>query len=168
MSNRRDILPRMTVTIRPAEPRDTKALGRMGAMLMRTHYAFDPKRFLEAEPGTEQGYASFLGSMMRHGGVFVATQDDDVVGYVWAAMEPLSWKELRGPAGFIHDILVEERARGAGIGTLLLKAAIEWLRDQGAPRVVLWTAAQNTGAQKLFSQKFGFRNTMVEMTMELE
>lgn len=158
----------MTVTVRPAEPRDAKALGRMGAMLMRTHYAFDPQRFLRPEEGAEQGYAAFLGSMMRHGGVFVATRDDVVIGYVWAAMEPLSWKELRGPAGFIHDILVEESARGAGIGKQLMQAAIDWLRAEGAPRVVLWTAAQNTRAHKLFREEFGFRETMVEMTKELE
>ena len=33
-------------------------------MLVRTHYAFDPLRFLEAGPGTESGYARFLGSML--------------------------------------------------------------------------------------------------------
>ena len=34
------------------------------------------------------------------------------------------------------------------------------------PRVVLWSAAGNTGAQRLFDRR-GFRSTMVEMTLEL-
>ena len=44
--------------------------------------------------------------------------------------------------------------------------AVEWLRSRGMPRVILWTADGNTGAQRLFEQR-GFRRTMVEMTREL-
>jgi len=53
------------------------------------------------------------------------------------------------------------------VATLLIEAATEWLRSQGAPRVVLWTAEQNAVALRLFS-RMGFRRTMVEMTKELE
>ncbi len=158
------------VTIRRAERRDLPALGRLGAMLMRTHYAFDPLRFLPAGDSAESGYAWFLGNVMESedGGVFVAEEEGgEVVGYVYAALEPLSWKELRGPAGFIHDIAVREETRGAGVARQLLAAGIEWLREQGAPRVILWSAAPNEGAQRLF-RRLGFRETMVEMTLELE
>jgi GNAT superfamily N-acetyltransferase len=137
-------------------------------MLVRTHYAFDRQRFLAPREGTEAGYASFLGSFLdsEDGVVLVAEQDDRVVGYVFAALEPLSWKELRGPAGFIHDVAVEEDARRHGVATQLLQAAIAWLRERGAPRVILWSAAPNEGAQALF-RRLGFRETMVEMTKEL-
>jgi hypothetical protein len=40
------------------------------------------------------------------------------------------------------------------------------LRRQGAPRVLLWSAAPNTRAQTIFAAA-GFRTTMVEMTLEL-
>jgi ribosomal protein S18 acetylase RimI-like enzyme len=52
------------------------------------------------------------------------------------------------------------------LGAMLMQAAIEWLRERGAPRVILWTAAQNDAARSLF-QRLGFRDTMIEMTMEL-
>lgn len=159
----------MNVTVRKAQRRDLDALGALGAMLLRTHYDFDRQRFLGPRPGTEQGYASFLGSMLESDTdcVFVADKDGDIVGYSFAALEPLSWKELRGPAGFIHDIAVREDARNRGVGTKLLQAAIGWLRDRHAPRVMLWTAAQNTGAHALF-RRLGFRDTMTEMTIELD
>jgi ribosomal protein S18 acetylase RimI-like enzyme len=48
----------------------------------------------------------------------------------------------------------------------LIEKAVEWLRERGAPRVVLWTAENNAGAQQLFA-KLGFRRTMIEMTREL-
>ena len=34
------------MTIRLATPADLPALGRLGALLMRTHYEFDPQRFM--------------------------------------------------------------------------------------------------------------------------
>ncbi|HEY0592186.1 MAG TPA: GNAT family N-acetyltransferase [Thermoanaerobaculia bacterium] len=158
----------MAVTIRPAERRDLDALGRLGAMLMRTHYAFDQKRFLAPGDHVEHGYGSFLGSLLdsRDDCLFVAEREASVVGYVWAALEPMSWKELRGPAGFVHDLAVADEVRRAGVGTRLLDAAIGWLRARKAPRVVLWTAASNRSAHALF-ERLGFRDTMIEMTKEL-
>jgi len=155
--------------IRPAQSSDLPALGRMGASLMRTHYEFDRLRFLRPGAGTEGGYASFLGSMLDEPDALVLVAEDEggeVVGYVFAALEPLSWKELRGPAGYIHDLLVVEQACRSGIGTELMHAAIRWLRGRGAPRVLLGTAAQNAPAQSLF-KRLGFRQTMIEMTLEL-
>ncbi|MFP5246336.1 MAG: N-acetyltransferase family protein [Thermoanaerobaculia bacterium] len=154
--------------IRQAERRDLEAVGRMGATLMRVHYAFDPQRFLATEEGAEKGYAAFLASVLRSkdARVLIAENDGAIVGYVYVALEPLSWKELRGPAGFIHDVLVVDEARGTGVATALMNAAIAWLRERGAPRVILWTAAPNTAAQSLF-ERFGFRETMLEMTLEL-
>jgi len=159
----------LATLIRPAEPRDLTALGRLGAALMRTHFTFDPQRFLSPADGAEEGYASFLGGQLAQQSavVLVAEIDGEVAGYVYAGVEPLSWKELRDEAGFIHDLLVSEEARSHGAGQQLLEAAIAWLRDRGMPRVVLWTAAPNTGAQRLFERR-GFRPTMVEMTLELE
>ena len=158
----------MPLVIRKATRQDLDSLGRLGAMLMRTHYAFDPQRFLEPAQGTERGYGAFLGSVLESDEdcVLVAEEDGSIVGYVYAALEPLSWKELRGPAGFIHDVAVVEDGRGAGIGTKLMNAAIEWLREREAPRVILWTAAPNLGAHALF-HRLGFRDTMIEMTLEL-
>jgi ribosomal protein S18 acetylase RimI-like enzyme len=159
----------MPVTIRRAEQRDLPALGRLGAMLMRAHYAFDPQRFLPPGESAESGYAWFLGSVIDSpdGRVFVAEESGEVAGYIYVALEPLSWKELRGPAGFIHDVAVREESRRGGVAKQLLAAGIEWLRERGAPRVILWTAAPNEAAQRLF-RGLGFRDTMLEMTMELE
>jgi ribosomal protein S18 acetylase RimI-like enzyme len=156
------------VLIRRATRGDLPTLGRLGAMLMRAHYAFDPQRFLPPGDDPESGYAWFLGTQLQGEdvAVFVAEQDGAVVGYVYAGMEPLSWKELRDEAGFIHDIVVDERARRTGVARRLLETAIDWLRERGARRVMLWTAQPNIGAQRLF-EALGFRRTMFEMTREL-
>ena len=155
-------------TIRSATERDLAALGRLGALLMRVHHEFDRERFMRPVRGAEQGYASFLGSQLDDADslVLVAEQDGEAVGYIYAAVEPPSWKELRDRAGYIHDVLVEEGSRRSGIAEALMNAAIEWLRTRDVPRVVLGTASQNVQAQRLFS-RLGFRPTMIEMTKEL-
>jgi GNAT superfamily N-acetyltransferase len=140
----------------------------MGALLMRTHYEFDNKRFMDPGDDPESGYAWFLDTQLRDEDVIVlvAERDGVVVGYVYAGLEPLSWKELRDACGFIHDIVVAEEGRRLGVASTLIEAAIDWLRERGAPRVILWTAQPNVGAQQLF-EKLGFRRTMVEMTREI-
>lgn len=159
----------MAVTIRRAERRDVEALGRLGAMLMRTHYAFDQHRFLPPGESPESGYGWFLGTLLdsAESCVLVAEDEGEVAGYVYAELEPMSWKELRGPAGFVHDVAVREESRHSGVAAELMRAAIDWLREHGAPRVILWTATPNQPAQRLF-QALGFRETMREMTLELE
>lgn len=154
--------------IRRATAGDVPALGRLGALLMRTHYGFDPQRFLAPGAGVETGYGRFLRSQLRDedAAVFVAERGGAVIGYVFAGLEPLSWKELRDACGFIHDVAVEEAGRRTGVATALIETAADWLRSRGAPRVILWTAAQNDAAQRLF-ERLGFRRTMVEMTREL-
>ena len=156
------------MAIRKATKADLPALGRLGALLLRTHYQFDSNRFMAPGGDPEAGYAWFLGTQLAEADVvvLVAERQGDVVGYVYAGLEPQSWKELREACGFIHDVVVDERGRRTGVATALIEAAADWLRDRGAPRVMLWTAEQNEGAQRLF-EHLGFRRTMVEMTREL-
>jgi GNAT superfamily N-acetyltransferase len=160
------------IVVRRAEQRDLQELGKLGAQLVRVHHAFDPQRFIAPEPGTERGYAWFLGTELESEDsvVFVAERGvpgrTEIVGYVYAGVEPRSWKELREEAGFIHDVVVTDQARDGGVGTRLVEVAAEWLKARGVPRVMLWTAERNAGAQRLF-ERLGFRRTMIEMTREV-
>jgi len=133
------------VHIRRATDADVPALGRLGAALLRLHYTYDPQRFMAPRGDPEEGYAWFLGSQLREddAAIFVAERKGDIVGYVYAGLEPLSWKELREAAGFIHDVLVDDAHRRGGVAGALLDAASEWLKSRGAPRVMLWTAERN-------------------------
>ncbi len=156
------------VEIRPAVPADVPAIGRLGALLVRTHHDFDPKRFIAATAGTEKGYGSFLGSQLdeRDVIVLVAEQEGSVVGYAYAGLEGRDYMALRGPAGALYDIIVDPEHRGRGVGRLLLDAIVRELEARGMPQIVLSTAERNDEAQRLF-EGAGFRRTMIEMTREL-
>lgn len=155
------------VFVRAATQADVAAIGRLGASLVRLHHEFDPRRFIPATPRTEEGYGAFIGTQIDEPDVIVlvAERAGGVVGYAYAAAEGTDYMSLRGPAGVLHDVVVESAHRGQGIGRMLLDAALEALEARGVPRVVLNTAEQNETARKLFASA-GFRPTMVEMTRE--
>ena len=156
------------IAIRPATESDREALGRYGAALMRQHHASDPRRFILTE-NPERGYGRFLVSQIGDPDtlVLVAERAGRVLGYVFATVEEISWRDLRGPGGFIHDVYVAEEARHQGIARTLLRAAIDWIRSRGKRQVVLWSKSGNAAAQSLF-HRLGFRETMMEMTLDLE
>lgn len=159
---------RGTTAIRPATPADLPALGRLGALLVRTHYDFDSARFLPATAETAQRYAAFLGTQLEKPNVIllVAELDGTILGYSYAGMEGHDYMSLRGPAGILYDLVVDPIHRRNGVGRLLLDATLAALEVRGAPRAVLSTAERNEAAQHLFDRA-GFRRTMVEMTREL-
>ena len=72
---------------------------------------------------------------------------------------------LRGPAGVLHDILVDPARRRHGVGQQLLEAALAYVRSRGLSQIVLATAERNEAAQRFFAS-VGFRRTMIEMTRD--
>ncbi len=154
--------------IRPASARDQAALGRYGAALMRQHHDADPARFLQVEH-PEAGYGRYLVSVLDDPDslVRVAEHEGAVIGYVYADIEGVSWKDLRGPCGFIHDLFVDPAARGQGVGRALMQEAMDWIRSRGRTQIVLSTKTGNAHAQRLFTA-LGFRPTMLEMTWDAE
>jgi ribosomal protein S18 acetylase RimI-like enzyme len=156
------------VVIRRATRADLPTIGRLGALLVKTHHDFDRKRFIAATRQTERGYASYLGSQLEEPKVvvLVAVQDEQVVGYTYAGLEGHDWMALRGPAGALYDIIVDPERRGHGVGRMLLDATVARLKSLGARQLVLSTADGNERAQRLFARA-GFRRTMIEMTRDL-
>lgn len=98
--------------------------------------------------------------------VLVAELDGQVIGYAYGRLEARDWNLLLDVHGALHDLWVDPKVRGQGAGALLADAMAQRLRERGAPRVVLMSAAKNEPAQRLFA-RLGWRPTMVEMTREL-
>lgn len=156
------------IKLRPATRADIRELGDLGALLVATHHAFDPRRFIAPGEDSARGYGAFLVGELKKPDVVVlaaADAEDRVIGYAYGALEGMDWLALRGPAGVIYDVIVAPAARTHGVGRRLVEGLIERLEALGAPQVVLFSATQNAAAQRLFEQ-VGFRRTMVEMTRE--
>ena len=155
-----------TFTVRTMTTTDLTAVGRLAGKLVRMHHALDPRRFLHLE-NPEAGYARYLGSELKNDEVvlLVAERATEVVGYAYGRLESRSYNDLLDACGKLHDVYVDEPARGNRLGEALVSEVIRRLTDMGAPRIVLDTAVQNEHAQRLF-QNLGFRTTMLEMTRE--
>lgn len=157
------------ITVRLAGSADMSTLGPLGSLLVTLHHDFDPTRFIAPTARTADLYAGFLEAQRQRQDaiVLVAERQGVVAGYAYATLEGNDFMALRGPAGVLHDLVVDPAHRRQGVGRLLVEATRVELAGRGAPRLVLSTAAKNEAAQRLFAD-VGFRQTMVEMTMDLD
>lgn len=157
----------MAIEIRKATRRDLPRIAKLAGCLVRQHREFDAQRFLFIDD-PETGYAWWFGKELANPKALIlsARLDGKLVGYAYARLEPRDWNALLDAHGALHDIYVDESARGRGVAKRLLQRVAAELRARGAPRVVLHTSVKNRAAQKLFAAA-GFRKTMLEMTCEL-
>lgn len=160
-----------TFTIRAMTASDLPAASKLAAKLVEMHHALDPNRFLHL-PNAAAGYARYFAGELKSNDVVLVVAErtapgegEPIVGYAYARLEPRSYNELLDACGKLHDVYVDEVARGHGLGAKLVREAVRRLTEKGAPRVLLLTAIQNEAAQHMF-EKLGFRTTMLEMTRE--
>ena len=131
------------------------------------HNSYDPGRF--APLGSVEGAEAFYASQADQVDVvlLVAEIDNRVVGFAYMQFERINYADLLENALRVHDLYVDEMARGSGAGRELLNASREAAREFGADKMVLSVAAENEPAQAFFSHE-GFRQTMIEMTVNLK
>src|SRR5262249_2270575 len=141
-----------SMIIRPAATEDWPRIGELGQILVRAHHEYDSSRFIPPAMLRAEVYTSRVRDEIAGGQMIVRVADIDglVAGYVFAGVEPESWKELRRDAGYVHDLVVDQAHRGAGVGAALVASALEWFDARGVTRIMLWTAPQNIQAQRLF------------------
>ncbi len=88
-------------------------------------------------------------------GFMIAEDGDKAVGFVACDTNWISIFE-RKKVGEIHEIFVLPEYRGRGIGTELMRLAIEYARKRGRNVAELWVGRKNYRARK-FYERLGFR-----------
>lgn len=84
--------------------------------------------------------------------LFVARDGLRIVGTLTLVMFPIP----TGRRAWIEDVVVDESARGQGVGTALTRRAIERAREAGA-RTVDLTSRPSRGAANAMYSRLGFR-----------
>lgn len=108
-------------------------------------------------------------SLLRHaltGGLLVAREDDDILGFVSFYPEGGSF-EQDVQRGIIENIYVVPERRGEGIGSELLAAAEERLTEEGADVLALEALADNEAAIR-FYERHGYGGHRVELERETD
>ena len=156
----------MAVTVRRAGEDDADTIARFALALFAQHRAYDPGRF--AELGNLAGAARYYAGRAAadEAAVLVAEAGDELIGFAYLEYERLDYANLLENAVWLHDLYVDESARRSGAGKLLLQAAADFGKRVGAGKVVLSVAAKNALAKEFFLRA-GFRETTIEMTLNL-
>lgn len=117
-------------------------------------------------PGYEMAeeYLAFLQMqcLSCEGKIFVAVLNEALVGFssVWIEeqFEEILTEPMR--AGYISDLVVLKKFRGAGIGPALMGKAEAFLIEQGVGLVKVGSLSRNPAAANLY-RKLGYRNYSV-------
>jgi ribosomal protein S18 acetylase RimI-like enzyme len=109
-------------------------------------------RLLPQLSSAEPPDASALAVIMSAGStVFVARVDGRIVGSLTLVM----YRIPTGLKAWIEDVVVDETARGHGVGEALNRAALEEARRRGAKAVSLTSRPSRQAANRLY-QRLGF------------
>ena len=77
----------------------------------------------------QEGWSEHLDEMIASGVALVAEADEEVVGYITAAVR--GWEFGTSPAGWILGIGVDAEQEGQGVASALLQGAAARLRELG-------------------------------------
>ena len=156
----------MAVEVRRASRKDARTIAEYAIELFAQHRAYDVRRF--AEIASIEGATNFYGSQTetKDAAVLIAELENKIVGFAYIQYESLDYANLLENAAWLHDLYVDERARGLDAGTLLIEKSVQVAKEFGAEKLMLSVAARNEYAKEFFGRQ-GFRTTMVEMMLDL-
>jgi len=139
---------------------DVPALCELLARLFAQEADFKPDVQKQA-----QGLRLIINEPSR-GQLFVLRIGNRVVGMV-SLLRTVSTAE-GGEVFWLEDMIVADEFRGRGLGSELLRHAVEFARQQGVPRITLLTDLENKPAQR-FYERHGFKASgMTPMRLWLE
>ncbi|MHA1523781.1 MAG: helix-turn-helix domain-containing GNAT family N-acetyltransferase [Alphaproteobacteria bacterium] len=126
----------------------TGLLGRMVAM-HASFYARKAGFGREFETLVARDMAQFLTRIDRPAnGTWFARKDNEIVGGI-----SIDGEELGPGIGHIRWFIVDDAARGAGLGTRLMNAAMEFVEEQKFSEVHLWTFEGLAAARALYESR---------------
>ena len=156
----------MAVSVRRATKKDARQVAEYAIKLFAQHRQYDARRF--AEIASVEGAKNFYGSQIeaKNAAVLIAEIENKIVGFAYLQYEAMDYANLLENAVWLHDLYVDDAARGQNAGKLLIEKSAEIARELGADKLMLSVAAKNTAAKEFF-ERTGFKNTMVEMMFDL-
>ena len=133
----------MTVEITPAPTVDDELVAAMAVLV--------PQLSASSPPPTAEQLAEIVQSPDSL--LYVARLDGRIVGSLTLAF----YRIPTGVKAWIEDVMVDDTARGQGIGESLNRMAIDEARRRGAKHVTLTSRPSREAANRLY-QRIGFES----------
>ena len=149
--------------IEPATQDDVERITELWVRLARDQRDHDS--FVHADANRET-MRETLAAHAHTDGLLVARGNGTVIGFTSFSLER-GTLSLDATRGVLSNIYVEPAYRGHGVGTALLEAAEEALREQGAEIVILEVMADNEAARRFYEQR-EYETYRVAMKRSLE
>jgi GNAT superfamily N-acetyltransferase len=127
------------------KPDDVPAIVKLHGAIYAREHGFDPS----FESYVAGPLAEFARTRSDRDRIWIAERDGRIVGCIAIVAVDESRAQLRW-------FLVDRSLRGAGLGSRLLREAIEFSRRCGYTLIFLWTVSALTAAARLYT-RFGFR-----------
>jgi len=96
----------------------------------------------------------------------VAAEGEKIVGYIALRIDDLLTSTFGFKWGVIASFALREEYREKGLGSKMLKKALEWFECKAVSRVDVWTDAENISAIQCY-EKAGFRTIYSGLTLTL-
>ncbi|MGC8677215.1 MAG: GNAT family N-acetyltransferase [Hydrogenobaculum sp.] len=133
-------------------PFDVKDIDEVAKLYLKSY-----KNLEEYSYTHEEDVKVYINWLLRRdvAGLFIVKDDDKIVGFI--AIDG-NWysKKYNKVVGAIHEIFVDPEYFDKGVGSMLMKKAIEYFKQRNLDLVELWVGDKNEKAMK-FYEKFGFR-----------
>jgi ribosomal protein S18 acetylase RimI-like enzyme len=133
----------VSLDVRPAATVDDELVDAFAALI--------PQLSSSSPPPTAAELADIVSN--PNSVLFVARLDGRVVGGLTLAL----YRIPTGVKAWIEDVVVDEAARGHGVGDALNRAALDEARSRGAKNVSLTSRPFREAANRLY-QRLGFRH----------
>ncbi len=152
--------------VRRATEKDLQPMIELWKGLMDFHATRDPI-FIRG-PDAEKNWESFVRKNMASdaAAVFVAEQDNRLVGYCMALISSYPPVLAVSTFGELMDLMVHPDYRRQGVGQELFAAAKAWYKERGIRRIEVRAAATNE-ISTAFWPKMGFQPYMKTLAMEM-
>ena len=154
--------------IRHATGADLDGIVEVYLASARHHARLDPAAYRVPDPDAVRArFARELAADEDEDLHLVAIVDGRVVGHADAGRAPGPRPSMRIPTRTAHvGIAVLDEWQGLGLGTALLEAIEDWGRESGLDALVLYVAAGNDGARRLY-ERLGYRSVSEHMAKPL-
>ena len=140
------------VTIRPAVRDDIDAIVERWMELVTEQQAYGTALLAEENRETARRWTAEL---VASDGMIVASRDDELIGFVSFDRQYDRFQRTV-TTGVVHNLVVREGDRSAGIGTDLLAAAEAELTERDVDRIRLESMAKNEQAERFYRER-GYR-----------